>query len=473
MSYNALYRSLSNGSRYDGLIPEPKDTKKKLSSGDTYTSMQLIVDWALKHNNEVSLVAPLFNGANLEQTCKNIHSFLYNHFQYEADGEAQLLRSPAYAWKYRENGIDCKSYSIIASAILLQLNKFHYIRKIKQAAFNPESFSHVYVIVPKNQTTGSLSDGYYTIDGTLPTTQEPQFLEKYDFFMEKLPHYGLAGLASVETELLLKLISKINFEKIGTIFNSPISCWGGSAFDDDLAEPTSKQIVAYLTQILQDINISAAKGDYNLLSQLDVEFHQAVAAGICGYEQKWSENNWNDCTIDGLKRVLNILYYYRDIVIPAYKIWSENYFDKQKTGYSSYNNHLVEAPPAGFYFAYTGKPCTVSVPIYKYSIKNLVRQLRAFTLTPYLEEMAKDKDPNLPFYNGKIDINKYLSQLDTVISVFGNSGSSGNGSVDGGEIVYDEKKPTNKQSSMGGLVVGLAVFGLFIWGLNKFKNDKR
>ncbi|WP_275552710.1 hypothetical protein, partial [Tenacibaculum piscium] len=118
---------------------------------------------------------------------------LFHHFQYKIDGSNQNLRSPACSWSSRQSGIDCKSYSIFASTTLLNLGINHYLRRIKQSA--TAGFSHVYVIVPKNQKNPkNLKHGYFTIDGTLPTIEEPEFYEKSDIYMEaELPIYGLAG----------------------------------------------------------------------------------------------------------------------------------------------------------------------------------------------------------------------------------------------------------------------------------------
>ena len=189
----SLFRILKSGSEYNALIPNSKCEKVVFGSGDTYFSVEKMVDQVLQHNHQLEKVAPLLKKFSLKETCFANHQFAYWHFQYKADGEAQLLRSPACAWKTRNDGIDCKSYSIIVSCLLLQQGIKHYIRKIKQPYYEPTLFTHVYVIVPVNQQTGKLNKGYYVIDGTIPTMNEPLFIDKNDSFMN-LPHYGLNGL---------------------------------------------------------------------------------------------------------------------------------------------------------------------------------------------------------------------------------------------------------------------------------------
>ena len=57
------------------------------------------------------------------------------------------------------------------------------MRRIKQA-MNPDGFTHVYVVVPKNQKTANLTQGYYVIDGTINTMQELPYLEKDDVLVD-------------------------------------------------------------------------------------------------------------------------------------------------------------------------------------------------------------------------------------------------------------------------------------------------
>ena len=129
----------------------------------------------------------------------------------------QNLRSPAHSWHTaRQSGIDCKSYSIFASSILLNLGIKHYIRQVKQPKMNPDSFTHVYVIVPKNQETGSLLDGYFTIDGTRKNKSEGKFTLAKDIFMSQLPHLGLNGSKPKRTVKRKKAVKRTIAKKTST-----------------------------------------------------------------------------------------------------------------------------------------------------------------------------------------------------------------------------------------------------------------
>jgi hypothetical protein len=189
-----LRRPIKNGHQYDALFPDSSCQVTRLGKGNTAVALNNMAKWSKKYAHQSKEIAPVLQGDTLEQTCVNIHSFIYNHFQYAIDGADQNLKSPACAWHSRAEGMDCKSYSILASTILLNLGIKHYLRRIKQAGHYPEAYTHVYVIVPINQKTASLNQGYFTIDGTIPNTNELDYLKKDDKRMEPaLPIYGLAS----------------------------------------------------------------------------------------------------------------------------------------------------------------------------------------------------------------------------------------------------------------------------------------
>ncbi len=182
----SLYRSLRLGAQYERYMPfSDCSSVKPLGKGDTSEAIRQMRQTALKyqhHTQELSKI--FFSESNLEQLCTDIHQFLYWHLQYSIDGDAQLLRSPACSWRSRYQGIDCKSYSIFASTILLNRGVKHYMRRIKQVN-NPNGFTHVYVIVPIDQKKATLKQGYYIIDGTinLSVKKELPFLVADDIFV--------------------------------------------------------------------------------------------------------------------------------------------------------------------------------------------------------------------------------------------------------------------------------------------------
>ncbi len=188
----ASKRTILDGTKFNNYIDKPARLIKQLEQGDTLYTVAMMRKWIHNYYSQVSQLSQVLKGETLKTTCSNIHFFLYNYIQYQADGITQNLRSPANAWWHsRQVGIDCKSYSIFASSILTNLGLHHYIRQIKQPKFNPQQFTHVYIVVPINQLTGSLASGYLVIDGTIKEKKEPIFTFKKDVFMSKLPHLGL------------------------------------------------------------------------------------------------------------------------------------------------------------------------------------------------------------------------------------------------------------------------------------------
>jgi hypothetical protein len=192
---NALHRPLTGGNSFNKYIPSSTCEKSYLGEGDTFFSMDGIKANILKNYNQTAKLAPQLQKNTLVATTTAIYDFLYNHIQYKADGAAQNLRSPACSWHVRKDGIDCKSFSIFSGAILTSMGYKYFIRKIKQPGMLPDEFTHVYIIVPKDQKTGSLNGGYFVIDATKHQNTEAAFIEKNDVFMGNLKHFGLQAPA--------------------------------------------------------------------------------------------------------------------------------------------------------------------------------------------------------------------------------------------------------------------------------------
>lgn len=187
---NLLKRALLSGQEYEPLFPSVNCDKSALGNGNTFDTVRLIKNMVVKYNHQTIKVATLLQKSTLKETCDKIYWFLYNHIQYKADGQEQMLRSPACAFKQRVVGVDCKTYSIFASCLLSNLGIRHYIRQIKQPSFRPDLYTHVYVIVPLDQVKGDVKKGYLIIDGTTSNNREPIYTMAHDTEVN-LPHYGL------------------------------------------------------------------------------------------------------------------------------------------------------------------------------------------------------------------------------------------------------------------------------------------
>ncbi|TYB78326.1 hypothetical protein [Bizionia myxarmorum] len=169
-----------------------------LGNGNTDLSISIMAEWVEKYKHQVKeLALAEFSNLPLYQTINKVYNFAHDHFQYKLDGNDQQIRSPYCSWLDRKNGIDCKSYSVLVSCILSNLGIVHFLRKTKQPGYAPESFSHVYVVIPEDQKSKSLKNGYFIIDATIHTNIELPFLQAKDKIMSKvgLPHYGLGFAA--------------------------------------------------------------------------------------------------------------------------------------------------------------------------------------------------------------------------------------------------------------------------------------
>ena len=193
-----MQRKIQDGKKYEPLFPQVSCDSEALGSGNTFETVKLILQMVRKYQHQTVKLSPMLKGYETKATVDKIYNFLYNHIQYKADKRDQLLRSPACAFKQRIDGIDCKSYSIFASCILSNLGIKHYIRQIKQPTFNPELYTHVYVVVPIDQKTGSLKSGHFVVDATTRTNNEPIYTMAADTNVS-LPHFGLNAARSRKT----------------------------------------------------------------------------------------------------------------------------------------------------------------------------------------------------------------------------------------------------------------------------------
>lgn len=188
----ALQRKIKSGNKYDKYFEKVSCKSSFVGKGNTTFGMQQMKQLAKEHQYQTAEIAKQLRKNTIQETVSSIYEFLYDHLQYQLDGYDQQLRSPACSWQQRKSGIDCKSYSVFASTILLNLGIKHYFRKIKQPAYNPGGWTHVYVIVPDGEN-------YYVIDGTIHQNIEVPFIEKEDLLMESNLNYYALNAPNVAT----------------------------------------------------------------------------------------------------------------------------------------------------------------------------------------------------------------------------------------------------------------------------------
>jgi len=386
-----LYRPILSGEKYEKVIPKGKCEKNFVGKGMTdftITQMQAVVetfgfqadDLADQLETEALPSKLPFGIENdyLGQMAFKIHYFLYNHFSYRADLKPQFLRTLACSWFDRQNGLDCKSYSIAASSILTSLEIRHFIRKIKQASFEAEAWTHVYVIVPKNQKTGGLSDGYYTIDGTIPTMVEPSYTEKSDLEMS-LPHYVLNGAHS-------QGMNGINMNEIKNLFSS-FGCIGGSGFTEGAYKWAQESMIVHYTKLIDSANASIVAKDF---AQLSEDFNEILGTGkatVKAYELKLSQKKWNACTSQRLRGMIALSKFYRDVVGVAVEAYATKYFSKTAKGSSlRYNASYMEGEPINFKYIYTDPHIIIDEPAYNYQFLAGVTSIPRLEITQYVAD---------------------------------------------------------------------------------------
>ncbi|WP_435415051.1 transglutaminase-like domain-containing protein [Polaribacter aestuariivivens] len=197
----ALYRQLKSGVQYNRYFGNVSCKSTFLGEGKTSFGLHQMKQWVLKYQNQTKKIANVLKGKTVPETILNIKIFLYDHIQYNADGWDQNLRSPNCSWKTRQTGIDCKSFSVFAMSILINLGiKNIKFRKITQPT-SPDKFSHVYVVVVYQNKE-------YIIDATVPYNYEPAKVKQEDLIMERnLPYYGLNAVQ--QTALVNKKTYKV------------------------------------------------------------------------------------------------------------------------------------------------------------------------------------------------------------------------------------------------------------------------
>lgn len=192
-------RPLTPRSKWAAFIPHPANKVINAGSGDVHFSVETIRKNVIENYPQAQQLAEQLYHSDLAQFSKNLKQFLYNNFQYLADGQQQKIRNLSYAfWNDRETGIDCKSYTSIAAEICMALGIKSIFRIIKQrndgtkpASFS-KNYSHIYLLIPKNQTTGKITgpESYYVIDGVADFNHEPAYLTYKDYPMN---HQRLNG----------------------------------------------------------------------------------------------------------------------------------------------------------------------------------------------------------------------------------------------------------------------------------------
>jgi len=294
-----LHRPLKKGTNYDSLIPFSDCSSVKLATGNTKVTIDSMALWARKYQHHTKALSKQeFIALPLPKLCKKLHGFLYGHLQYKIDEYDQLLRSPACAWASRKEGLDCKSYSIFASCILLNCGVSHYLRRV--ATNQAEGYSHVYVIVPKNQHTYDLKDGYYTIDGTLKTFKEQKIYKADDVFMSAKPK-GLAGTAGAS---IVKGVGKLIGYAVDEFIAEMNSC-SGSVYDASVVELKIRRDLRDKLQVkINDLGEAIIFRNRARIQHLFNDIFKEVDLGIAHLRNETAFSSFEHCDGETLAHAL-------------------------------------------------------------------------------------------------------------------------------------------------------------------------
>lgn len=320
-----LHRKLKSGKKYEGLIPYSDCSSVKLADGDTKVAIDNMAIWSKKYQHHTAKLSKLFAKYPLPIMCEKLHTFLYEHFQYKIDGINQNLRSPACSWKSRADGIDCKSYSIFASTVLLNLGVTHYLRRIKQGV--TDGFSHVYVIVPKNQKTNDLKQGYFTIDGTLQQNAEPLFYEKDDILMQSdIPAYGLANPIQMA---LMEVGATVVKDTLMLIYqglmNEIIGCDDRKYRTGVVQMRLNKELKEPLERLLISLNDAIAYGNKPRIQHLFNELLKEFDLGYTHLQHEVAYNYENKCINNLLVNSLNYVTKMKEVIDTFYNNFKKTY----------------------------------------------------------------------------------------------------------------------------------------------------
>ena len=466
---NLLWRPLLDGKQYDPLIPKVTCQRTNLGNGMTDHSVIKMAEWVKLYYWQTEKIGPLLKQRSLQETCNAIHSFAYDHFQYKADKADQYLRSPACSWHVRQTGIDCKSYSIIASCILTNLGISHYIRRIKQPGFMPDLWTHVYVIVPVDQKTGSLSKGHYTIDGTIAMTIEPLFTVKDDLFMK---HIGLNGAAPQQG-------LGLSFSTVKGMFGKgwAPSCIGGvhdaSHFDSTLAA-----FIPWFDKMVFEVNYAIQNNSPTLITLVNKFLINTQQ--IKSHSELYAGHNWDSkCSKDSTKAYKDLGLWYYNIVFKAFVPWLEQYFTV--TYMDVPNIKRGEFEPYSRFTKTSFNEGTITVKnIKSITLKPSTTDIKRFEITPYVQDANNQSS---------FDFLKFVGGLTQTIASFkgnsGNTSNTGNGNTNtgngntntgsgtnnngGGVIIKDGSGKSIQEAGFGALGYVLLIAGVGI-AISGFKN---
>lgn len=371
-----LYRNIKSGAKYNSLIPATFCDTEFSGNGDTYFSVDIIAEMINEYSWQLQKVAKQLQTSSLAEDMYKIQEFAYWHFQYAGDEEDQQLRSPACSWYARKEGIDCKSYSIIAGCLLREMGYNFFIRQIKQPGYEPEYFTHVYIVVPANQSTKTLNEGdeYYVIDGTINPPYE-DFTFKEDKYMSGLPHYRLNAPRALG----------FSFSDIASGAVSLLSCSDkNSAYDSADLDNDIAAISALVDGIVGSINSAVSLGTMSVLAAEVAKYKAYTKLFYDTFSAKKSEG-YNKCSTANLSAIIEVASQYLNAGTAGLDAWLTKYFTKGAASgtYTISSVQIIDSLWAGHVKPYP----EVTVTVYTYSVKTT--PIPQLNIGDYIENILK------------------------------------------------------------------------------------
>jgi len=138
------HKALVPDPEIDRLMPKPSGITETIKRNAKLEDTILFLPKAIKKVSwQVKKVAKLFEGNNLEETCRNIWERFYTRIQYCKDEtNKEQIRSPRVTWWGRKG--DCDDFTVLISACLCQLGIRHVLRIMKQT--EEKGFQHIYPV---------------------------------------------------------------------------------------------------------------------------------------------------------------------------------------------------------------------------------------------------------------------------------------------------------------------------------------
>ena len=198
-----IKRNIQLGKQYDRLFARSKGRDTVMvepGKAQLHHTINLIRSLVHETKNDTRKLALLLKGKSLEETCRNIWHFVYDHIQYRKDQPGiEQVRRPTRTWADRQHGVDCDCYTVFISSILLNLSIPHHIRITKYGG--KRHFQHIYPVVPTPA-------GHLTLDCVTDAfNYEVPYSEKRDFDMQDLlpvaeimgfPAHQVSGVDSLD-----------------------------------------------------------------------------------------------------------------------------------------------------------------------------------------------------------------------------------------------------------------------------------